>query len=64
MVRAGGSASRIIGEQGMTDPGGGVGGSWKCRLACQLPAGRGLGPGWVASTQAFPPLGSHSTEDR
>ena len=29
MVRAGGSASRIIGEQGMTDPGGGDGGSWE-----------------------------------
>ena len=25
MVRAGGSASRIIGDQGSTDPGGGVG---------------------------------------
>ena len=64
MVRAGGSASRIIGDQGTTDPGGGVGGSRKGRPAWQLPVGRRLGPDWASSTQAFPPLGNHSTEDR
>ena len=60
MVRA----SRIIGYQGTTDPGGGVGGSRRSQPAWQLPVGRGLGPHWTSSTQAFPPLGSHSTDDR
>ena len=62
MVRAGGSASRIIGNQGTTDPGGGVSGSRRGQLAWQLPVGRGLGPGRASSTQAFPPLGSHPME--
>ena len=52
MVRAGGSASWIIGDQGTTDPGGGVGGSRKNQSAWQLPVGRKLRP----------PLGSHPTE--
>ena len=60
MVRAGGSAFRTIGDQGMTDPGGGVGGSRRRQPAWQLLVGRGLGPHWALSTQAFPPLGSHS----
>ena len=64
MVRAGGSASRIIGDQGTTDPGGGVGGSKRVQPAWQLPVGRGLGSGWASSMQAFPPLGSHLTEAR
>ena len=64
MVRAGGSASRIIGDQGTTDPGGGVGGLRRRQPAWQLPVGRGLGPHWASNTQAFPPLGSHSTKDR
>ena len=62
MVRAGGSASRIIGDQGTTDPGGGVGGSRRGQPAWQLPVGHGLGIGWASNTQAFLPLGSHSTE--
>ena len=64
MVRAGESASRIIGDQGTTDPGGGVGGSRRGQPAWQLPVGRGLGPNLVPSTQAFPPLVSHFTDDR
>ena len=56
MVRSGGSASRTIGDQCTTDPGGGVGGSRRRQPAWQLPVGRGLG-------RAFPPLGSHSTKD-
>ena len=62
MYRAGGSASRIIGDQGTTDPGGGDGGSRRVQPAWQLPVGRGLGPSWASSTHAFPPLGSHPTE--
>ena len=59
----GGSASRVIGDQGTTDPGGGVGGSRTRQPAWQLPEGRWLGPPWASNTQAFPPLGSHSTKD-
>ena len=62
MVQAGGSASRIIGDQGTTDPGGGVGGSRRGQPAWQLPVGRELRPGWDSDTQAFPPLGSHPME--
>ena len=62
MVRVGGSASRIIGDQGMTDPGGGKYGSRRGQLAWQLPVGRGPGPSWASSTHAFQPLGSHPTE--
>ena len=61
MVRAGGSASRIIGDQGTIDPGGG---------GCASPVTRSQpiwgstvghvhGSGWSSSTQAFPPLRSH-----
>ena len=64
MVRAGGSASQTIGDQGTTDPGGRVAGSRGRQPAWQLPVGHGLGPHWASSTQAFPPLGSHSTKDR
>ena len=60
MVRAGESASRIIGDQGATDPGGGDGGSGRGRLVWQLPVG--LGHSWASSTHAFPSLGSHPTE--
>ena len=62
MVRAGGSASRIIGDQCATDPGGGVGGSRRGQPAWQLPVGCKLGTGWASDTQVFPPLGSHPTE--
>ena len=62
MVRAGGSASRIIGDQGITDSGGGDGGSRRGQPAWQLPVRRGLRPSWASSTHAFPPLGSHPTE--
>ena len=58
MVRAGGSASRIIGDQGTTDPSGGDGGSRRGQRAWQLPVGRGLGHSWASNTHAFPPLGS------
>ena len=51
-------------DQGTTDPGRGVGGSWRRQPAWQLPVGCGLGPHWASNTQAFPPLGSHSTKDR
>ena len=64
MVRAGGSDSRTIGDQGTTDPGGGVVGSRRRQPAWQLLVGRGLEPHWTSNTQAFPPLGSHSTKDR
>ena len=62
MVRAGRSASRIIGDQGMTDPGGGECGSKRGQPAWQLPVGRGPGTGWASSTQALPPLGSQPAE--
>ena len=42
MVRAGGSASRIIGDRSTTDPGGGDGGSKRGQPAWQLPVERGL----------------------
>ena len=62
MVRAGGSASRIIEDHGTTDPGGGVSGSRRGQPAWQLPVGRGLGSGWASNTQTFPPLRSHPME--
>ena len=62
MVRVGGSASRIIGDQGTTDPGGGERVSGRSRPAWQLPVGHENGPSWASSTQAFPSLGSHPTE--
>ena len=64
MVRAGGSASRIIGDGSTTDPGGGDGGSKRGRPAWQLPAGHGLRPSRTLSMHAFPPLGSHPTDIR
>ena len=39
-----------------------MGGSKRGQPAWKLPVGRGLGPGWASSTQAFPPLGSHPME--
>ena len=62
MVRAGGSASRIIGDQSTTNPGGGECGSRRGQPAWQLPVGRGPGTGWASRTQAFPPLGSQPAE--
>ena len=54
MVRAGGSASRTIGDQGSTDLGGGVG---RRPAPWQPPVGRGRGSHWAPDTQAFLPLG-------
>ena len=62
MVRAGGSASWIIGDQGTTDPGGGERVSGRGQPAWQLPVGHEHGFSWAPSTQAFPPLGSHPAE--
>ena len=59
MVQAGVSVSRIIGDQGTTDPGGGESVSGRGQPAWQLPVGHEHGPSWASSTQAFPPLGSH-----
>ena len=64
LLRAGGSASRTIGDRGATDLGGGVGGSKRRQPPWQLPVGRELGPHWTSNERAFPPLGSHSTNDR
>ena len=63
MVRAGGSASRIIGDKGMTDPGGGEHASpvGRCQPTWQLPVGHEYGPGWSSIIQAFPRLRSHPT---
>ena len=61
MVRAGGSASRIIGDPGTIDPGGGERASpvTRSQPIWGSPVGHVLGSGWSSSTQAFPPLGSH-----
>ena len=64
MVRAGGSASRTIGDPSTTDSGGGDGGSRRGRPAWQLPVGCGTGHGWASDTQAFSSLGSHPSEAR
>ena len=61
MVRAGGSASRIIGDQG-TDPGRRKRVSGRGQPAWQLPVGREHGSSWASSMKAFPPLGSHPAE--
>ena len=61
MVRAGGSASRISGDRGATDPGGGkrvLGGR---QPAWQQPVGGTRGSPWTPDVQAFPALGSHSS---
>ena len=61
MVRAGGSATRIICDQGTIDPGGGEHASpvTRSQLIWGSPVGHVHGSGWSSSTQAFPPLGSH-----
>ena len=64
MVWAGVSASRTIGDQATTDPGGGDDRSRRGQQAWQLPVGRGLGPSLASSMHPFPPLGSHPTEVR
>ena len=56
-VRAGGSASRIIGDQGTTDPGGGDGGWKRGQPAWQFLVGHGL-------RHTFTTLGSYPTEVR
>ena len=61
MVRAGGSASRIIGDRGVTDPGGGkrvLGGR---QPSCQQQVGDARGSPWTPDVQAFSALGSHSS---
>ena len=58
-----GSASRIIGDRGATDPGRGkrvLGGR---QPAWQQPVGGARGSHWTPDVQAFPALGSHSTTD-
>ena len=63
MVRAGGSASQIIGDRGATDPGGGKrtrGGGGR-PPAWQQPLGDARGSSWTSDVQAFPALGSHSS---
>ena len=61
MVRVGGSASRIICDQGTIDPGGGERASpvTRSQPIWGSPVGHVHGSGWSLSTQAFPPLGSH-----
>ena len=61
MVRAGGSASRTIGDQGSTDPGGGFRRTNQRTPPPpprQMPAGRNKGRHWAADTQEFPVLGT------
>ena len=53
MVRAGGSASRTIGDQSSTDPGGGF-----RRTKQRMPAGCNKGRHWAADSQEFPALGT------
>ena len=63
ILRAGGSASRIIGDRSATDPGGGrrvLGGR---QPAWQQPVGCVRGSHWTPNVQGFPALGSHSTTD-
>ena len=62
MVRAGGSASRIIGDRSATDPGEGGGtdsGGGGRPPAWQQPLGDARGYPWTSDVQAFPALGSH-----
>ena len=61
MVRAGGSASRIIGDRGATDPGGGKRVRGGCPPAWQQPVGDARGSPWILDVQAFLALGSHSS---
>ena len=61
MVRAGESASQIIGDCGATDPGGGKRVPGGRQLAWQQPVGGARGSPWTSDVQAFPALGSHST---
>ena len=63
MVRAGGSASRTIGDRSATDPGGGRGVPGGRQPAWQEQVGRVHGSHWTPNTQAFPPLGGHSATD-
>ena len=63
MVRAGGSASRTIGDHGATDPGWGnadSGGGGR-PPAWQQPLGDARGSPWTPDIQAFPTLGSYSS---
>ena len=62
MVWAGGSSSRIIGDQGTNDPGGGERVSGRGQPVWQLPVGHEHGTSWASSMQAFPPFGSHPAE--
>ena len=58
MVRAGGSASRTIGDQCSTDPGGGFRRTKQRIPQWQMPAGRNKGRHWAADSQEFPALGT------
>ena len=57
MVRAGGSASRTIGDQSSTDPGGGFRRTKQWNPQWRMPAGRNKGRHWAADSQQFPALG-------
>ena len=63
MVRAGGSASRIIGYRSATDPGGGRRGPGGRQPAWQEQVGRVHGSHWTPNTQDFPPAGGYNTTD-
>ena len=56
MVRAGGSASRTIGDQSSTDPGGGFRLTKQRNPQWRMPAGRNKGRHWAADSQEFPAL--------
>ena len=58
MVRAGGSASRTIGDHSSTDPGGGFRRTKQRTPQWQMPAGRNKGRHWAADSQEFPVLGT------
>ena len=58
MVRAGGSASRTIGDQSSTDPGGGFRRTKQRNPQWRMPAGRNKGRHWAADSQELPGLGT------
>ena len=60
MVRAGGSASRIIGDRSATDPGGGRRVLGGCQPAWQQLVGCVRESRWTPNAHGFPALGSHS----
>ena len=57
MVRAGGSASRTIGDQSSTDPGGGFRRTKQWNPQWRMPAGCNKDRHWAADSKEFPVLG-------